>query len=280
MTMFFYLLMLLSGFVIAFMACRHHYRLRQQQRIIAGVEKDRQHVRQSTIDVDNILIDNSSWLSLLKQLDTQLSVKMGTLVCVMAIISLTEQIGLFTLSAQDLVMVMLLLLVLIIVIPGLLQKPAITQRYKLMMDALPYFVDLLAVCIQAGMTVENAIKFITHNGEEIDANLSSLMRLLTKRADVSGMEEALGELYRMVDKTEMRMFCATLQQSVHYGTSLYDNLIELSRDIRELQLLSAEEKVGKLSARMSIPLILFIMFPITILIAAPGVLRIMKNALF
>ncbi|WP_264289734.1 hypothetical protein [Duffyella gerundensis] len=82
MTMFFYLLMLLSGFVIAFMACRHHYRLRQQQRIIAGVEKDRQHTRQSTIDVDNILIDNSSWLSLLKQLDTHLSWKAGVLAAV------------------------------------------------------------------------------------------------------------------------------------------------------------------------------------------------------
>lgn len=280
MTTSFYLLMLLSGLVIACVTCRHHYRLRQQQRIIAGVEKDRQHTRQSTIDVDSIIIDNSGWLSLLKQLDTQLSWKAGALVVVMAAISLTEQSGLLTLSAQDFAMVMLLLLVLIIVLPALLQKPAITRRYTLMMDALPYFVDLLAVCIQAGMTVENAIKFITHNGEEIDPNLSSLMRQLTKRADVSGMEEALGELYRVVDKAEMRMFCATLQQSVHYGTSLYDSLIELSRDMRELQLLSAEERVGKLSARMSVPLILFIMFPITILIAAPGVLRIMKNALF
>ena len=33
-------------------------------------------------------------------------------------------------------------------------------------------------------------------------------------------------------------------------------------------------------AKMSVPLILFIMFPITILIAAPGILRIMQNAHF
>ncbi|MDN6450023.1 MAG: type II secretion system F family protein, partial [Enterobacterales bacterium] len=142
------------------------------------------------------------------------------------------------------------------------------------------FVDLIAVCVQAGMTVESSVKFIAERSDDLDKNLADLMSHLVRRAEVSGLEEGLMDLYRSMDMTEMRMFCATLQQSVHYGTSLYENLMELSKDIRDMQLLSSEEKIGKLSAKMSVPLILFIMFPITILIAAPGILRIMQNAHF
>ncbi|GAM73391.1 type II/IV secretion system protein tadC [Vibrio ishigakensis] len=38
-----------------------------------------------------------------------------------------------------------------------------------------------------------------------------------------------------------------------------------------------EEKIGKLAAKMSTPLILFIMFPIVILILAPGITRMMTG---
>ncbi|MEC8483612.1 MAG: type II secretion system F family protein, partial [Pseudomonadota bacterium] len=50
----------------------------------------------------------------------------------------------------------------------------------------------------------------------------------------------------------------------------------LSSEIRAVQMLSIEEKIGKLAAKMSVPLILFIMFPIVILIAAPGVMRMIN----
>ena len=43
--------------------------------------------------------------------------------------------------------------------------------------------------------------------------------------------------------------------------------------MRKSQVLSIEEKIGKLAAQMSVPLILFIMFPIVILILAPGMMQ-------
>ncbi|TOO76471.1 biotin synthase, partial [Vibrio parahaemolyticus] len=50
-------------------------------------------------------------------------------------------------------------------------------------------------------------------------------------------------------------------------------LSDLAEDMRKVQILTVEEKVGKLSAKMSVPLILFIMFPIVILILAPAVMQ-------
>ncbi|WP_231877687.1 type II secretion system F family protein [Erwinia sp. ErVv1] len=217
---------------------------------------------------------------MLQRLDQSPASKLKILASIGAVVLLINMLGITSFTMKDIAMQMVLLLVVIIVTPALLQKPALSTRRKLMTDALPYLIDLLAVCVQAGMTVEHAIKFIARHSDNIDPNLTSLMQQLTKHAEVSGLEEALMDLYRSVDLTEMRMFCSSLQQSVHYGTSLYDNLIELSRDMREMQLLRSEEQIGKLSARMSVPLILFIMFPIIVLIAAPGILRIFKNAVF
>ncbi|NOI26317.1 hypothetical protein F0243_24565 [Vibrio mediterranei] len=59
------------------------------------------------------------------------------------------------------------------------------------------------------------------------------------------------------------------------GSSIYDILIDLAEDIRATSNLELEEKIGKLSAKMSIPLILLIMMPIVILIIAPGLMRLM-----
>ena len=73
------------------------------------------------------------------------------------------------------------------------------------------------------------------------------------------------------------MFCAMLQQSIRYGSSMYEQLIELAREIREVQLLGTEEKIGQLGAKMSVPLILFFMFPVVVIVAAPGVMRVMSN---
>jgi Flp pilus assembly protein TadB len=95
---------------------------------------------------------------------------------------------------------------------------------------------------------------------------------------VVGLEQALEELYQRVPSNEMRSFVMTLNQSLQYGTSIYGVLTTLSADIREVQLLQVEEKIGQLAAKMSIPLIVFIMVPIVILIAAPGIMRMLANA--
>ncbi|MFS7242158.1 type II secretion system F family protein [Serratia proteamaculans] len=251
----------------------------RQKKIIEHTTDETGKKMMAKIDYRALIIHNDRWLRFLDNLDKKLEIKLRICFCMGLLMLALKLVGIFPVSMRALAMLLLLVFVLIIIVPGLLLKPAITTRIKRMLDALPYFIDLIAVCVQSGMTVESALKYIGERFDDMDCNLASLIKLVVKKAEVSGLEDSLAELYRSMDMTEMRMFCATLQQSVHYGTSLYENLMELSKDIRELQLLITEEKIGKLSAKMSVPLILFIMFPITVLIAAPGILRIMKHAM-
>lgn len=275
-----YLTMLLLGILLVLMAIRQQQHWKKQRDIIEPKKVGKQQNQFSTIDYRALIISNSPWLTFLNELEKSLPLKARICGAIGGVLLVLTVIGVLSISMKALAMIMLFVFMIVLVLPAMMLNPAINTRIKLMMDALPYFVDLIAVCVQAGMTVESSVKFIAERSDDLDKNLADLMSHLVRRAEVSGLEEGLMDLYRSMDMTEMRMFCATLQQSVHYGTSLYENLMELSKDIRDMQLLSSEEKIGKLSAKMSVPLILFIMFPITILIAAPGILRIMQNAHF
>lgn len=276
----FYFILLILG---AYLMLKLYIQLQQAQRnknMLRSLTKEKERKPLATLNYRQIIIHNSPWLQWLDNVDRQVSVKLKTFGALALSLLLLTTFHLVNMSRSGIGALLMLAMIVIIVAPGLLVGSTIKSRLKAMMDALPYLVDLVAVCVQSGMTVESALKFVSHRFNHLDANLAGLMAVLIKRAEVSGMEEALSELYHSMAMTEIRMFTATLQQSVHYGTSLYEHLIELAQDIRELQILNTEDKIGSLSAKMSVPLIIFIMFPITILIVAPGILRILKNGMF
>ncbi|MCF1428414.1 MAG: type II secretion system F family protein [Shewanella sp.] len=142
---------------------------------------------------------------------------------------------------------------------------------------LPYLLDLLAICVQTGMTLEAAISYLALEMRGFDKNLAKLLARVNERSRVVGLERALDELYLRIPSPEMRSFVMTLKQSLQYGSSIYLTLTTLAADIRAVNMLQVEEKIGKLAAKMSIPLILFIMFPIVIIIVAPGIMRLSLN---
>lgn len=142
---------------------------------------------------------------------------------------------------------------------------------------LPYLLDLLAICVQTGMTLEASISYLATEMRGFDKNLAKILVRMNERARVVGLERALDELYLRVPSPEVRSFVMTLKQSLQYGSSIYTTLTTLAADIRAVNMLQVEEKIGKLAAKMSIPLILFIMFPIVIIIVAPGIMRLSLN---
>ncbi|WP_342608972.1 type II secretion system F family protein [Vibrio tritonius] len=150
---------------------------------------------------------------------------------------------------------------------------------KVISAKMPYMLDLLAVCVQTGMTIEAAVSYLSLEFGAFDKDLSHMLKKVDERARLVGLEQALSELYERIPSNEIRSFVMTLNQSLQYGSSIYSVLTTLSADIREVQLLHVEEKIGQLSSKMSIPLIIFIMVPIVILIAGPGIMRLMQNGL-
>ncbi|EEX34233.1 MULTISPECIES: type II secretion system F family protein [Vibrio] len=166
-------------------------------------------------------------------------------------------------------------LIAVIVVPDLYLE----HRRKVLQDKisnqLPYLLDLMAMCVQTGMTVEASIQYLSSELSALDKDLGHTMNIVNERSRLVGLDQALDELYQRFPATEVRSFVMTLKQSLRYGSAIYSVLNNLASDIREVRVLALEEKIGKLSAKMSVPLILFILIPIVILIAAPGIMRLM-----
>lgn len=150
-----------------------------------------------------------------------------------------------------------------------------SDEIKSVSEGVPYAVDLMAICVQTGMSVEQMLVYVSRDIKPQYPLLSLILVKTYDRSNVIGTRAALEELSNNIDIPEVRSLAYSLSQSIKFGTSIYDVLMTLASDIRELKILTIEEKVGALSAKMSVPLIIFILMPIVILITAPGIFRLM-----
>ncbi len=269
----FYFLLIIFGIAVLLIALSHKKKLERSREILAGErpkEKGEENVDKNKtkqqIELELLLINNNPFLKILAVLDKNIRVKL----LVTLLLS-----GLYYLYAvkndSNFVIGLSIILVFIIVIPGILTNAILKAKVKKIMVDLPGFIDLVAVNVQTGISIDAALKQVAIDFKKLNPDLTYVMLRIIRKSELTGLSQALQDLSISLPTTEIRMFCTVLQQSLNFGSSIYSHLIQLSADIREIQLLIIEEKLGTLSAKMSIPLILFIMFPIIILILAPGI---------
>ncbi|WP_415846796.1 type II secretion system F family protein, partial [Vibrio neonatus] len=184
---------------------------------------------------------------------------------------------LFVYETKSMLISVMIAIVTVIIIPD----SYLAMRKKKLIEKnsrqLPYMIDMMSVCVQTGMTLEAAFRYLGNELKSFDKDLCYQIRKTSDAAEVKGMEAALSDLSRRVPTPQVRSFTLTLTQNIQYGTSVAPVLSDLAEDFRNEQILIMEEKIGKLAAKMSAPLILFIMFPIIILILAPGISRMMSG---
>ncbi|NOI93290.1 type II secretion system F family protein [Vibrio splendidus] len=194
---------------------------------------------------------------------------------VLALVSGLVLLGDMT-STNKLIVVIFSLIGVIVVPDTMLQ-----MRRKMLISRtsaqLPYLLDMMSVCVQTGMTIEAALVYLGKELAEFDSDLCYQIKRTSDSAKIHGLEKALNDLSERIPTPPVRSFVLTIIQNLQYGTSVASVLSDLAEDMRKVQILTVEEKVGKLSAKMSVPLILFIMFPIVILILAPSIMQMTLN---
>jgi tight adherence protein C len=142
--------------------------------------------------------------------------------------------------------------------------------------AFPDMLDLLVVCIDAGLSLEAAL-------ERISGEISRQNRHLGANLQIMGAEmragrstiDALASLADRLGLDEARSLAAMLRQSIELGTDVGDALRAFSDEIRDRRLLRAEERANQLPVKMVGPLGLFI-FPVVLGIAmVPVIIRLL-----
>lgn len=179
------------------------------------------------------------------------------------------------LSTQARMMLAPTIFVLTIVVPDILLNMRKALLIKRISGKLPYLLDMMAVCVQTGMTIEASLDYLGRELDAFDKDLCYQIKRTADSAKLVGLEHALNDFSERVPTQIVQSFVLTILQNLNYGTSIAQVLGDLAEDMRKMQVLTIEEKVGKLSSKMSVPLILLILMPIVALILAPGIIQVM-----
>ncbi|EKG2482406.1 type II secretion system F family protein [Vibrio vulnificus] len=168
-------------------------------------------------------------------------------------------------------------LIIFVVGPDLYLSSRTNSITRHISSRLPFLLDLMNVCVHTGMTIEATLEYLAKELQTVDKYLAFTVNVTVQKSKVIGIEKALEEFYEMVPSSEAQSFVMTLVQSLKFGSSVGQVLGTLATDIRQINMMELEEKIGKLGAKMSIPMIIFIMVPIIILIVAPGIMRMLTD---
>src|SRR5215510_6391487 len=161
--------------------------------------------------------------------------------------------------------------------PVLWLRRAIAQRKDALQRAIPDALDLMVVCVEAGLGLDQAIGRV---GEEIKLThpaLSDELQLLSLelRTGVS-RQEALRNLAQRTDLEDIRNLVALLIQTDRFGTSIGQALRVHADSMRTTRRLKAEELAAKLPVKLLLPLIFFIFPSILIVVIGPAAIKAVR----
>ena len=162
-------------------------------------------------------------------------------------------------------------------VPSLLVRIRAERRQRELVNGFPDALDLMLVCVEAGLGLEAAFARV---GMEITTSHPRLAEqlgavVLELRAGRSH-EDALRRMADRAGADEIRAFATLLIQSTKLGTSVAQTLRIYAAEMREKRRMRAEEKAHRLPVLISIPLVAC-MLPVMIgVLMLPALIRVVR----
>ena len=152
----------------------------------------------------------------------------------------------------------------------------IRRRQKQIATALPDALDLLVICTNAGYSLGSSIVRIADEMRTIAPALAYELGLTAQELRIDNdSASVLHNLADRVDVASLRKLVTTLAQSQRYGTPITQALRVLARAERAQHMHLLEEKAAKLSTKMTLPMMIFILPTVILIAAGPAVLSLM-----
>ncbi|MBX5168346.1 MULTISPECIES: type II secretion system F family protein [unclassified Rhizobium] len=141
----------------------------------------------------------------------------------------------------------------------------------------PDFMDMLIVCLDAGMSIEAAANRVAREfvSKQQDFGLHLSIMMLEVRGG-RRLRESLANLATRLRIDEARSLSVLFRQSEELGTSVTQTLRVYSKEMRDVRIVRAEEKANALPVKMLLPLGAFL-FPVSLVIVlVPIVIRVVS----
>lgn len=165
-------------------------------------------------------------------------------------------------------------------LPNLVVAAKADRRRQEIINGFPDALDLMLVCVEAGLGAEAAFDRVGREMAESHPLVSNMLAnvVLEMRAGRS-REEAMKRMADRVGVDEIRSFSTLLIQSEKLGSSIATTLRVYAAEMREKRRMRAEEKAHRLPVLLSIPLVAC-MLPVMIgVLMLPAVIRVITTIL-
>jgi tight adherence protein C len=161
--------------------------------------------------------------------------------------------------------------------PDIVLKNRKTTREREYSEGFPDLLDLLVASVEAGLSLDAAVSRVTEELERRYPNLTVHLRFLVLELRAGrARKDAWSAFADRLGIDDARALATMLRQAEEMGTSLGETLSVFSTDMRAKRMLRAEEKALGLSAKLTVPLILFIFPSLLGALMLPAAARLVK----
>jgi tight adherence protein C len=163
-------------------------------------------------------------------------------------------------------------------LPDFILNHLVRRRRLRLEQGMPDALDLLVICAEAGLSLNQAIEEISRqlrlsNKDVADefAATSAEMRVLPD------FGQALDNLVERTGLDDLRSLTATLKQSLKFGTPLSESLRMIAAEMRATRHARIEERAARLPVLLAIPMMMFILPCLLMIVGTPVALRLMDT---
>jgi tight adherence protein C len=158
----------------------------------------------------------------------------------------------------------------------------ITRRRQDRIDkALPDVLDLLIVCMEAGLSLQATINRVSDEIRSLSVDLYKELQLTNAELRTGiNREVALKNLGERTGAQNMKALVGLMVQSDRMGASIVQSLRTHASFLRVQRSQKAEEKAAKMPVKIMFPMLLFIFPAIFVVVLGPAAIQISKSAFF
>jgi tight adherence protein C len=163
-------------------------------------------------------------------------------------------------------------------LPKILLKNQIIKRTTDINLAFPDALDMMLICVQGGIGLEQTVDRIAEEISEHSPVLAEELGILSaEMAMLNDRRGALQDFARRVGSGAAKSFATALIQAEQYGTSVSQALRVMSDELRDQRMAEAERKAAALPPKLTVPMIMFFLPGLFVIILVPTVMQAMDN---
>ncbi|MCQ0989319.1 type II secretion system F family protein [Jiella marina] len=155
-------------------------------------------------------------------------------------------------------------------VPVVAMKNRVQKRQTSIRRAWPEALDLMLICVEAGMSVEAAFRKVSGEIAVQSVELAEELNLTT--AELSYLQDrrkALENLGARTDVEGVRAVVTALIQAERYGTPVGQAMRVLAQETRDMRMAEAEKKAAALPPKLTVPMIVFFLPVLFVVILGP-----------